>query len=29
MGATYERTYHNPYMGEDMLYRHPGPEALA
>jgi RimJ/RimL family protein N-acetyltransferase len=29
MGATYERTYHNPNMGEDMLYRHPGPEALA
>ncbi|SHH98008.1 GNAT family N-acetyltransferase [Marivita hallyeonensis] len=29
MGATYERTYENPTMGEDMLYRHPGPEALA
>ena len=28
MGATYERTYLNPSMGEDMLYRHPGPEAL-
>lgn len=23
MGATYERTYTNPYMGEDMIYRHP------
>ena len=29
MGAVYERTYENPNMGEDMLYRHPGPEALA
>jgi RimJ/RimL family protein N-acetyltransferase len=29
LGATYERTYDNPNMGEDMLYRHPGPEALA
>lgn len=29
MGAVYERTYHNPNMGEDLLYRHPGPEALA
>ena len=29
MGATYERTYMNYSMGEDMLYRHPGPEALA
>lgn len=29
LGATYERTYHNPNMGEDMLYRHPGPEDLA
>lgn len=29
MGAVYERTYDNPNMGEDMLYRHPGPEALA
>lgn len=28
MGAVYERTYDNPNMGEDMLYRHPGPEAL-
>lgn len=23
MGATYERTYTNPHMGEDMIYRHP------
>ncbi|SPF77466.1 GNAT family N-acetyltransferase [Pseudoprimorskyibacter insulae] len=29
MGATYERTYTNVYMGEDELWRHPGPEALA
>ena len=28
MGAVYERTYQNVEMGEDMLYRHPGPEAL-
>ncbi|MFP7569799.1 GNAT family N-acetyltransferase [Marivita sp. S2033] len=28
MGAKYERTYQNAYMGEDMLYRHPGPEAV-
>lgn len=28
LGATYERTYHNVHMGEDMLYRHPGPKAL-
>jgi RimJ/RimL family protein N-acetyltransferase len=28
MGAVYERTYHNPNMGEDLLYRHPGPEVL-
>ena len=26
MGAHYERTYFNPNMGEDLLYRHPGPE---
>lgn len=26
MGARYERTYENVYMGEDMLYRHPGPD---
>jgi len=25
LGARYERTYHNVHMGEDMLYRHPGP----
>ncbi|SNS18140.1 GNAT family N-acetyltransferase [Antarctobacter heliothermus] len=29
LGATYERTYHNENMGEDELWRHPGPEALA
>ena len=29
LGASYERTYDNPNMGKDMLYRHPGPEALA
>ena len=30
LGATYERTYQNVYMGEDMLYRHPAPsEVLA
>ena len=29
LGAVYERTYFNPEMGEDLLYRHPGPEALA
>lgn len=29
MGATYERTYDNPNMGEDLLYRHPGPEGLS
>ena len=28
LGATYERTYDNPEMGEDMLYRHPAPDAL-
>ena len=28
LGATYERTYHNEHMGEDELWRHPGPEAL-
>ena len=28
MGATFERTYTNPNMGEGMLYRHPGPESL-
>ncbi|MFW2544221.1 GNAT family N-acetyltransferase [Primorskyibacter sp. 2E107] len=29
MGAVYERTYENENMGEDELWRHPGPEALA
>lgn len=29
LGAVYERTYHNENMGEDDLWRHPGPEALA
>ncbi|MFD0859716.1 GNAT family N-acetyltransferase [Roseovarius aquimarinus] len=28
MGARYERTYMNPHMGEDMIYRHPSPEDL-
>ena len=28
MGAKYERTYDNVHMGEDELWRHPGPEAL-
>ena len=28
LGAKYERTYDNVYMGEDMLYRHPGPEKV-
>ena len=28
LGAWYERSYRNVHMGEDMLYRHPGPEAL-
>ncbi len=28
LGAVYERTYENDYMGEDMLYRHPGPEVV-
>ena len=28
LGATYERTYHNYNMGEDQLWRHPGPGAL-
>lgn len=27
LGAVYERTYINPTMGEDRLFRHPGPEA--
>ncbi len=29
LGAWYERTYDNPNMGVDELWRHPGPEALA
>ncbi len=29
LGARFERSYTNVEMGEDMLYRHPGPEALA
>ena len=29
LGATYERTYTNVHMGEDMMYRHPSPETLA
>ncbi len=28
LGATFERTYQNIEMGEDLLYRHPGPDAL-
>jgi len=28
MGARYERTYTNPHMGEDMIYRHPAPADL-
>ncbi|MFP4274811.1 MAG: GNAT family N-acetyltransferase [Paracoccaceae bacterium] len=28
LGARYERTYDNVAMGRDMLYRHPGPDAL-
>jgi RimJ/RimL family protein N-acetyltransferase len=28
MGASYERTYQNHHMGEDLLYRHPGPEEV-
>lgn len=29
MGAWFERIYVNPNMGEDRLFRHPGPDALA
>jgi RimJ/RimL family protein N-acetyltransferase len=29
LGARFERLYHNVAMGEDELWRHPGPEALA
>lgn len=28
LGARFERRYHNVHMGEDMLWRHPGPDAL-
>lgn len=28
LGASYERTYKNEHMGDDMLYRHPGPEVV-
>ena len=28
LGARFERTYVNIEMGEDLLYRHPGPDAL-
>jgi RimJ/RimL family protein N-acetyltransferase len=28
MGAVYERTYDNPHMGKDMLFRHPSPKEL-
>ena len=28
MGAVYERTYDNPHMGKDMLFRHPSPQEL-
>ena len=28
LGAWFEREYDNPTMGRDLLYRHPGPEAL-
>ena len=29
MGAWFERQYDNVHMGAEMLYRHPGPDALA
>lgn len=29
MSARYERTYHNVHLGEDLLYRHPGPRGAA
>lgn len=29
LGAWYESSYQNPHMGEDRIFRHPGPEALA
>ncbi|MBZ0123973.1 MAG: GNAT family N-acetyltransferase [Roseovarius sp.] len=28
LGARFERTYDNVHMGEDMLFRHPGPDEL-
>jgi RimJ/RimL family protein N-acetyltransferase len=28
LGAVYERTYHNEHMGEDELWRHPGPDVV-
>ncbi|MBN9886689.1 GNAT family N-acetyltransferase [Salipiger abyssi] len=28
LGASYERTYQNYNMGEDLLYRHPGPDEV-
>lgn len=28
LGAKYERTYHNVHMGEDQLWRHPGPDEV-
>ena len=28
LGARYERTYHNPHMGKDMLFRHLGPNEV-
>jgi RimJ/RimL family protein N-acetyltransferase len=28
LGAVYERSYTNPHMGEDQIFRHPRPEAL-
>lgn len=29
LGAVYERTYDNPHMGIDRLFRHPGPDTSA
>lgn len=29
LGAWYERSYQNVHMGEEMLYRHPGPDVAA
>ncbi|HBM59856.1 MAG TPA: N-acetyltransferase, partial [Citreicella sp.] len=28
LGAVHERTYQNHHMGEDMLFRHPGPKVV-